>query len=71
MLEKAQGLAVDEVFFDLEDAVAPAAKADARRLVVDAVRAGDWGGKTVAVRVNDWSTAVDPHRCVRGDRSGR
>jgi citrate lyase subunit beta / citryl-CoA lyase len=56
MLEKARGLAVDEVFFDLEDAVAPAAKADARRLIVDAVRAGDWGGKTLAVRVNDWST---------------
>ena len=56
MIEKAQGLAVDELFFDLEDAVAPAAKADARRLVVDGVRAGDWGGKTVGVRVNDWST---------------
>ena len=56
MLEKAQGLAVDEVMFDLEDAVAPAAKTDARRLVVDAVRNGDWSGKTVAVRVNDWST---------------
>ena len=56
MLEKAQGLAVDEVMFDLEDAVAPAAKADARRLVVDAVRSGDWSGKTVAVRVNSWST---------------
>ena len=56
MLEKAQGLAVDEVFFDLEDAVAPAAKARRAAAVVDVVRTGDWGGKTVAVRVNDWST---------------
>src|SRR5436305_7707339 len=46
MLEKAQRLPVDEVFLDLEDAVAPAAKADARRLVVEALRDGDWSGKT-------------------------
>jgi citrate lyase subunit beta / citryl-CoA lyase len=56
MLEKAQGLDVDEVFFDLEDAVAPDAKGDARRNVVTAARSGDWAGKTVAVRVNDWTT---------------
>ena len=56
MLEKAQGLPVDEVMFDLEDAVAAAAKADARNNVVDALRTGDWAGKTVAIRVNDWTT---------------
>jgi citrate lyase subunit beta/citryl-CoA lyase len=56
MLENAQGLAADEVFLDLEDAVAPDAKADARGHVVDALRDGDWTGKTVAVRVNDWTT---------------
>jgi len=56
MLEKARGLAVDEVFLDLEDAVAPGAKAEARRLVVDAVRDGTWTAKTLAVRVNDWTT---------------
>jgi citrate lyase subunit beta / citryl-CoA lyase len=56
MLQKAQGLPVDEVFFDLEDAVAPAAKDEARRNVVEALREGDWGSKTVALRVNDWST---------------
>ena len=55
-LEKAQGLAADEVFLDLEDAVAPLAKQEARRLVVDALNTGDWGGKTRAVRVNDWTT---------------
>jgi citrate lyase subunit beta/citryl-CoA lyase len=56
MLEKAQGLPVDEVMLDLEDAVAAEAKADARRIVADALRNGDWSGKTVAVRVNDWTT---------------
>ena len=57
MLEKAQGLDADEVFLDLEDAVAADAKDDARRNVVAALRDGDWAGKTVAVRVNDWSTS--------------
>ncbi|GIH27309.1 CoA ester lyase [Acrocarpospora phusangensis] len=55
-LEKAQTLPVDEVFLDLEDSVAPVAKEGARRLVADALKQGDWSGKTVAVRVNDLST---------------
>jgi citrate lyase subunit beta/citryl-CoA lyase len=55
-LAKAQGLAVDEVFLDLEDAVAPAQKADARSAVAAALRSGDWGGKVRAVRVNDVTT---------------
>ena len=56
MLMKAQGLAVDEAFLDLEDAVAPAAKVEARSNILDALRHGDWSGKTVAVRVNDAET---------------
>src|SRR5947209_1711627 len=56
MMEKAQGLDVDEVFFDLEDAVAVDAKDDARANVIAAARDGVWAGKTVAVRVNDWTT---------------
>lgn len=52
-LEKARGLAADEVFFDLEDAVAPAAKQQARHNVVAALQAGGWDGKVVAVRIND------------------
>ncbi|GAB3907482.1 hypothetical protein GCM10027612_80660 [Microbispora bryophytorum subsp. camponoti] len=55
-LEKAQGLAADEVFLDLEDSVAPGAKDEARRNVVAALREGDWTGKTVVVRVNDLTT---------------
>ena len=52
-LDKARGLAADEVFLDLEDAVAPAAKETARRNVIAALNTGGWGGKLVAVRDND------------------
>ena len=55
-LEKAQGLPVDEVFLDLEDAVAPLAKPEARQNIVAALREGDWTGKTRVVRVNDLTT---------------
>ncbi|GAA1032506.1 aldolase/citrate lyase family protein [Virgisporangium ochraceum] len=56
MLGKAQGLPADQVFLDLEDAVAPLAKAEARKNVVAALNEGDWGGKVRAVRVNDLTT---------------
>jgi citrate lyase subunit beta/citryl-CoA lyase len=56
MLDKAQGLPADQVFLDLEDAVAPLAKADARKNVITALADGDWSGKTRVVRVNDWTT---------------
>jgi citrate lyase subunit beta/citryl-CoA lyase len=55
-LAKAQTLPADEVFLDLEDAVAPAAKAEARENVVAALNEGDWSGKVRVVRVNDLST---------------
>ncbi|MGW4465570.1 HpcH/HpaI aldolase/citrate lyase family protein [Micromonospora sp. NPDC004704] len=56
MLGKAQGLPADQVFLDLEDAVAPLAKPEARRNVVAALNEGDWAGKIRAVRVNDLTT---------------
>jgi citrate lyase subunit beta/citryl-CoA lyase len=56
MLDKAQGLPSDQVFFDLEDAVAPLAKESARRNVVDALNTGAWGHRIRAVRVNDLTT---------------
>lgn len=55
-IEKARGLPCDEVFLDLEDAVAPAAKAAARGNVTEALNAGGWGDKLRAVRVNDVRT---------------
>ena len=56
MLDKAQGLPADQVFLDLEDAVAPDAKEGARKNIVAALTTGDWGGKTRVVRINDLST---------------
>ncbi len=53
MLAKAAGLPADEVFLDLEDAVAPELKNDdTRRLVVAALREQDWRAATLVVRVN-------------------
>ncbi len=56
MLDKARGLPVDEVFLDLEDAVAGPAKEDARRRVVEALERGGFAAPTVVVRVNAWDT---------------
>jgi len=56
MLEKAKGLPADQVFMDIEDAVAPLAKPDARRNIVAALNEGGYDGKVRSVRVNDWTT---------------
>jgi citrate lyase subunit beta/citryl-CoA lyase len=55
-LAKAKGLDADQVFLDLEDSVAPLAKAGARDNIVAALNEGGWGEKTRVVRVNDWTT---------------
>jgi citrate lyase subunit beta/citryl-CoA lyase len=47
MLAKAPSLPADEVFMDLEDSVAPLAKEEARGNVVQALKEGDWAGKTL------------------------
>jgi len=54
-LEKAAQLTPDEVILDLEDAVAPARKDEARALVARALRELEWRAATVAVRVNPCS----------------
>lgn len=56
MIDKARILPADEVFLDLEDAVAPLAKPAARGTVVAALNEGGWGGRLRVVRVNDWTT---------------
>src|SRR3954467_5632265 len=56
MLEKAQGLPVDQVFMDLEDSVAPLPNEEARKNIVDILNTGDWTGKVRGVRVNDLTT---------------
>jgi citrate lyase subunit beta/citryl-CoA lyase len=50
-LAKGATLAADEVVLDLEDAVVPAVKDEARGAVADAL-AGEWAAESVAVRVN-------------------
>lgn len=56
MLDKARGLAADHMLLDLEDAVAPRAKAGARRTIVAALTGGGWDAKVRAVRINDVTT---------------
>jgi citrate lyase subunit beta / citryl-CoA lyase len=56
MIDKARTLPVDLVFLDLEDAVAPLAKPDARKRVIAALTEDGWGSKVRVVRVNDWTT---------------
>src|SRR3954449_13477749 len=56
MLGKAKGLPADQVFLDLEDAVAPLAKPEARKNIVAALNEGGWGEKIRVVRVNDLTT---------------
>ena len=56
MLTKAAASAADHVFCDLEDAVAPSAKAGARDTIADALNNLDWGQTVRCVRVNDVGT---------------
>src|SRR6185503_6034893 len=56
MIDKAKGLAADQVFLDIEDAVAPLAKPDARKNIVAALNEGGYDGKVRSVRVNDLTT---------------
>lgn len=56
MLQKAAASAADHVFCDLEDAVAPNAKVEARSKTCWALNNLDWGKKTRCVRINDVTT---------------
>jgi citrate lyase subunit beta/citryl-CoA lyase len=69
MLAKAPTLPADEVFIDLEDAVAPELKNDeTRRAVVEALR-GEWLAPTRVVRVNAVGTpwCLDDLLAVAGE----
>ncbi len=56
MLQKGAESAADHVFCDLEDAVAPSAKVEARSKIAWALNNLDWGKKTRCVRINDVTT---------------
>ena len=55
-LEKAKGLPADALILDLEDAVAPDAKVEARARVCAAATSGEYGSKEVAIRANGLDT---------------
>lgn len=55
-LEKAKSLPCDGLILDLEDAVAPGAKPAARDAVAAAAASGEYGRRTVAIRVNGIGT---------------
>jgi citrate lyase subunit beta/citryl-CoA lyase len=56
MLAKAPSLAADEIFFDLEDSVAPAHKEAARGGVAEALAVAEVGDRRIGVRINGVST---------------
>ncbi|GAB7035601.1 CoA ester lyase [Streptomyces sp. NPDC021749] len=56
-LEKATSLPADALILDLEDAVAPDAKTDARKRVAAAAASGEYGYREVTIRVNGPGTA--------------
>ena len=55
-LEKAKTIAADSLILDLEDAVAPDAKAIARDQVCAAVKAGGYGPRELIIRINALDT---------------
>ncbi|HUW01481.1 MAG TPA: aldolase/citrate lyase family protein, partial [Acidimicrobiales bacterium] len=55
-LEKAQTIPADAIIFDLEDAVAPDAKPDARAKAVGAVQSGLYGNRELTIRCNGLDT---------------
>src|SRR5439155_5218756 len=61
-IEKAPTLGADLVFLDLEDAVAPGDKEQARTNVIEALRdAEPWRAQAISVRIN----GLDSHWCYR------
>lgn len=56
MFEKAAKSDVDVIFLDLEDAVAPDEKEQARKNIIEALNDIDWNGKSMSVRINGLDT---------------
>lgn len=55
-LEKGRSLPADALILDLEDAVAPDAKAEARQQIAEAVQAGGYGKREIIVRINGFDS---------------
>jgi len=56
MFEKAAASNADVIFLDLEDAVAPSEKEQARKNVISGLNDIDWGPKTMSIRINGLDT---------------
>jgi malyl-CoA/(S)-citramalyl-CoA lyase len=56
IFEKMAASAADVINLDLEDAVSPADKPQARKNVIEAINTIDWGTKTLSVRINGLDT---------------
>ncbi len=56
LFSKAAASAADVIFLDLEDAVAPDDKVQARKNIIKAINDVDWGSKTLSVRINGLDT---------------
>ena len=56
-LDKARGLPADAIIFDLEDAVAPDAKVEARATLKAELDKGGYGNRAKIVRINGFDTA--------------
>ncbi|MEG6507845.1 CoA ester lyase [Methyloligella sp. 2.7D] len=61
LFEKAAKSAADVIFLDVEDAVAPDDKEQARKNIVEALNDLDWGNKTMLIRIN----GLDTHYAYR------
>jgi malyl-CoA/(S)-citramalyl-CoA lyase len=56
MFEKAAQSDADVIFLDMEDAVAPDDKEQARKNIIEALNDIDWGTKTMSIRINGLDT---------------
>ena len=56
MFKRAAESDVDVIFLDLEDAVAPDEKEQARKNIIKALNEIDWGKKTMSIRINGLDT---------------
>jgi len=69
-LEKAKSIACDGLILDLEDAVAPDAKPAARESAAAAAASGDYGRRTVTIRVNGLGTQWHDDDIVAASQAG-
>ena len=69
-LEKAKGLPADALIFDLEDAVAPDAKEEARRMASAAAASSAYGRREIVIRANGLGTPWGYHDIMAASQSG-